>query len=84
MVAICMVLVGAARALSAAEAKQGQRHVRHSQDIEHNIQMRAYLLWKLEDEQEGRADHYWHRARALIEAESHSAYPPTQSMGNRS
>ena len=53
------------------------------QDIEQNIRMRAYLLWESEGRQEGRADHYWHRASELIESESHSAYPPVQSMGNR-
>jgi hypothetical protein len=53
------------------------------QDTEDNIRMRAYLLRELEDRQEGRADHYWQRARELIESESHSAYPPAQSRGNR-
>jgi hypothetical protein len=53
------------------------------QDTEDNIRMRAFLLWELEGRQEGRADHYWHRARELIESESHSAYPPAQSRGNR-
>ena len=37
------------------------------QDIEQNIRMRAYLLWESEGRQEGRADHYWHRASELIE-----------------
>ena len=54
------------------------------QDIEQNIRMRAYLLWELEGKQEGKADHYWHRARELVESEGQSAYPPAQSMGNRS
>ena len=53
------------------------------QNTEENIRMRAYLLWELEGRQEGRADYYWQCARELIEAESHSAYPPTQSRGNR-
>lgn len=48
-----------------------------------NIEMRAYLLWEMEGEQEGRSDEYWHRARELIEAESQSGYPPTQSRGYR-
>jgi Protein of unknown function (DUF2934) len=50
---------------------------------EDNIRMRAYLLWELEGRQEGRADHYWQRARELIESESQSGYPPAQSRANR-
>jgi Protein of unknown function (DUF2934) len=53
------------------------------QDIERNIRMRAFLLWELEGRQEGWADHYWHRARELIDDERRSAYPPTESRGNR-
>jgi hypothetical protein len=51
------------------------------QAIEENIRMRAYLLWELEGRQEGRAEHYWHRARELIEAEGHSAYPRRNQGG---
>ena len=47
------------------------------------IRERAYLLWEAEGNQEGGVDEYWHRARELIEAESHSAYPPAQSRGHR-
>lgn len=53
------------------------------QGTEENIRVRAYLMWESEGRQEGRADHYWQCARELIEAESHSAYPPAQSRGNR-
>jgi hypothetical protein len=53
------------------------------QDLEQRIQARAYLLWEAEGRPEGRAEEYWHRARELIEAETHSAYPPTQSRGHR-
>ena len=53
------------------------------QDLEQRIQARAYLLWEVEGRPEGRAEEYWHRARELIEAETHSAYPPTQSRGHR-
>lgn len=53
------------------------------QDIERNIRTRAYLLWELEGRQEGWAGRYWHRARELIDDESRSAYPPTESRGNR-
>ena len=48
------------------------------------IQERAYLLWEAEGRQDGGADAYWHRARQLIEAETRSAYPPTQSRSHRS
>jgi hypothetical protein len=53
------------------------------EDTEDNIRLRAYLLWELEGRQEGKADHYWQRACELIESESHAAYPPVQSSGNR-
>jgi hypothetical protein len=53
------------------------------QDTEDEIRIRAYLLWELEGRQEGKEDHYWQRARELIESESHSAYPPAPSRGNR-
>ena len=53
------------------------------QDLEQRIQARAYLLWEAEGRPEGRAEEYWHRACELIEAETHSAYPPTQSRGYR-
>jgi hypothetical protein len=52
-------------------------------DIEENIRMRAYLLWELEGKPEDGAERYWQRARELIEAETHSAYPPTQSRQGR-
>jgi Protein of unknown function (DUF2934) len=52
-------------------------------DLERRIQERAYLLWEAEGRPDGRADEYWHRARELMEAETRSAYPPTQSRGHR-
>ena len=52
-------------------------------DVEQNIRTRAYLLWEMEGRPEGGADQFWHRARELIEFESRSAYPPTQSRGHR-
>jgi hypothetical protein len=52
-------------------------------EIEQNIRTRAYLLWEMEGRQEGGAERYWARARELIEAESQSSYPPSQSRGNR-
>ena len=51
-------------------------------DTEQRIRERAHLLWEAEGKQEG-IDAYWHRARELIEDEAKSAYPPTQSRGNR-
>ncbi len=53
-------------------------------DLDSRIQERAYLLWEAEGRQEGGPDDYWHRARELMEAESQSSYPPTQSRGHRS
>jgi hypothetical protein len=50
---------------------------------EDEIRERAYQLWLMEGCPEGRADEYWHRARELIEDEGQSAYPPTQSRGDR-
>jgi hypothetical protein len=53
------------------------------QDLEQRIRERAYLMWEMEGRPDGRADEYWHRARERIEAETQSAYPPTQSRGHR-
>ena len=53
------------------------------QDIERRIRERAYELWELEGRPEGSADVYWHRAKELIEAETHSSYPPSQSRAHR-
>ena len=50
-------------------------------DIEQRIQARAYQLWEAEGRPEGSAEEYWHRARELIEAETHSAYPPDAAQG---
>lgn len=52
-------------------------------DFERYVRLRAYLLWEAEGEQDGRADEYWHRARERVQAETRSAYPPTQSQGHR-
>ena len=52
-------------------------------DLERYIRLRAYLLWEVEGRQDGRADDYWHRARERVQAETRSAYPPTQSQGHR-
>jgi hypothetical protein len=52
-------------------------------DTDQRIRERAQLLWEIEGKQEGREDEYWHRARELIDDESKSSYPPTQSRGNR-
>ncbi len=53
-------------------------------DSDRRIRERAYLLWEFEGRQDGGVDQYWHRARELIEAESQSSYPPTQSGSHRS
>jgi hypothetical protein len=52
-------------------------------DLERRIRERAFEMWEAEGRPEGRADEYWHRARERIEAETQSAYPPTQSRGHR-
>ena len=52
-------------------------------DTERRIRERAHSLWEAEGMQDGRAEEYWNRARELIEDEAKSAYPPTQSRGNR-
>ena len=52
-------------------------------DVERYIRLRAYLLREVEGRQDGRADEYWHRARERVQAETRSAYPPTQSQGHR-
>ncbi len=52
-------------------------------DTEQRIRQRAHQLWEAEGKQNGGVDAYWHRARELIEDEAKSAYPPTQSRGNR-
>ncbi len=52
-------------------------------DVEQLIRVRAFLLWQAEGEAEGREEEYWQRARELIEAETQSSYPPTQSRGYR-
>ena len=52
-------------------------------DFERYVRLRAYLLWEVEGRQDGRAEEYWHRARERVQAETRSAYPPTQSQGHR-
>jgi hypothetical protein len=50
---------------------------------EKRIRERAHQLWEAEGSPEGRLEEYWLRAQELIEDESKSAYPPSQSRGNR-
>ena len=50
---------------------------------EGEIRQRAYLLWEADGKPDGRHEQYWHRARELILDEGQSAYPPSQSRGNR-
>ena len=59
------------------------RPMDNMEQYEERIRQRAYSLWKMEGRPEGRAEEYWHRARELIEDETRSAYPPTQSRGHR-
>jgi hypothetical protein len=44
---------------------------------------RAHRLWVAEGRPEGRQEEYWRRAEELIDDESQSSYPPSQSRGNR-
>jgi hypothetical protein len=44
---------------------------------------RAHRLWVYEGKPDGRQKEYWHRAQELIDDESQSSYPPSQSRGNR-
>jgi Protein of unknown function (DUF2934) len=55
-----------------------------SPEVDREIRERAYELWLRDGEPEGQADRYWNRARELLEDEKQSAYPPSQSRGNRS
>jgi hypothetical protein len=50
---------------------------------EKRIRERAHQLWEAEGSPDGRLEEYWLRAQELIEDESKSAYPPSQSRGNR-
>jgi len=52
-------------------------------DAEKRVRERAYLLWELEGKPDGRLDEYWDRACELIQDESQSSYPPSQSRGHR-
>lgn len=66
-----------------SETLNNQEPADASAEVERQIRDRAYQLWEREGRPEGRADDYWHRARELIEAETQSLYPPTQSGGHR-
>lgn len=37
---------------------------------EQRIREKAYELWQADGAPEGKSDHYWHRARELVEMES--------------
>lgn len=51
--------------------------------IEARLRDLAYCMWEKDGSPEGKSDLYWERARAQLEAESKSAYPPSQSRGSR-
>jgi hypothetical protein len=42
---------------------------RREADRQRRIRERAYQLWEADGAPEGNAEHYWHRAGELIEAE---------------
>lgn len=47
-----------------------------SPEREERIRARAYEMWESEGRQEGRAEHYWHRARLELE-------PPSGSLDDQ-
>ncbi|MFC4166843.1 DUF2934 domain-containing protein [Teichococcus aestuarii] len=47
-----------------------------SPDREERIRARAYEMWEAEGRQEGKAEHYWHRAREEME-------PPSGSLDDQ-
>ena len=49
-------------------------------DTDENIRTRAYLLWESKAVKAAEPDEYWYRAKELIEAEHHAAYPPPQAL----
>ena len=49
-------------------------------DTEENIRTRAYLLWESKAIKADESHEYWYKAKELIEAEHHAAYPPSQAM----
>jgi hypothetical protein len=53
-------------------------------ELDQRVRERAHQLWQADGSPEGALDRYWHRAKELIEDEAQSAYPPSQSRGNRS
>jgi hypothetical protein len=53
-------------------------------ELDQRIRERAHQLWEADGSPEGGLDQFWHRAKELIEDEAQSAYPPSQSRGNRS
>lgn len=64
------------------EAEQFKSSAEESH-LDRDIRERAQLLWESEGRQDGMADEYYRRARELIEDEGKSAYPPSQSRGDR-
>lgn len=59
------------------------KHDNSPAEHDKRIRDRAHKMWKAEGSPEGREDQYWNRAKKTIDAESQTAYPPTQSRGNR-
>jgi hypothetical protein len=70
--------------MAAKESNATETDGQASIEQETRIRELAYELWEAEGQPEGRADHYWHRAREIIEDQAKSAYPPAQSRGHRS
>lgn len=54
----------------AGEASEAADH--RDNDQEQRIREKAYQLWQEDGAPEGKADEYWHRARALIEDQAKS------------
>ncbi|WP_414652849.1 DUF2934 domain-containing protein [Hansschlegelia sp.] len=51
--------------------------------IDDRIRELAYCMWEKDGSPDGKSDLYWKRAKAQLEAEGKSAYPPSQSRANR-
>jgi hypothetical protein len=51
--------------------------------MEERLRELAYCMWEKDGRQEGKSELYWKRAKAQLDAEGQSAYPPSQSRGNR-
>jgi Protein of unknown function (DUF2934) len=73
----------AARPNCLSEQPDEQRPGNIAAKDEGAVRERANRLWDAEGRPAGRGEEYWYRAQELIDDESQSSYPPSQSRGNR-